>query len=757
MTIRIQNINSLKFIGDFTIALFALFCITQLQYLNVDHNFTRLFPKTKDEFIFFEKYSERFGLNKEENIIMICLNSETGIFNQIFLTRLDSFVRKIAHYNEVNKIYSLNLTSYLFIDQGKIVSRPLVDIYNKDNWHKDSIFIFNSREYSTTLFSKDRKSVLVSVFPKIYTPESNYKNLLNRIELFANSLFPGKNHILSKAKINYAYQLEVKNSIQNTSVIAILLISAVLIILSRSLRFLVNSYLAIFLTIIITIGILSMAKGTIDYLTGLIPIILGVIVLTNMVHFRNYVSNSYGIGHTFKESFKNVGLSVLLANLTTAIGFLSLCLTDTESLIQFGRYTALGILIGYLLSYYLSFRESDQSFPNENQLFRADRKMQSIIQYIIKMRFMVICSFAMITAFSIFYMSKIEINGSLLNEFQRNHPIRSDISFIDSAFGGSRMLEINLLSKNSESKFTHLENLKSLDNIIRYLEDSMEVYSIISPLTMIYAANKAYLGGDPSHFRMPDSDQLLTNYISAIGQSTYGDEMDRYFVQDGSEVRVTGRIKNMNLKESSEFENRLQKFIESNNYGNQFTLTVTGESFLMDKIPLFLVQNLKWGLFLSILIMCTIGYSLLGRFSLIPIAILPNLIPLITIGGVLGLFNIYLKTDTAILFTIAFGMSVDSTIHMLNRFRLECHTQDWQTSIINTFKNTIRPIGLNTFLLCVGLFALNFSELNSSRHFGILITVAMVLSLITNAVLLPSLLSLAGSNKFRSDQYHGLQ
>lgn len=755
MTIRIKNINSWKVLSDFAIALIALFCITQIKHLNVDHSFNRLFPKKEDDFIFFEKYSERFGLHEEDKIILICLSSETGIFNKTFLNRLDSFVKQMEPLKDVNKIYSLTRISYPYFDQGRLISRPLININNSENWYKDSIFIFNSSEYTKTLFSIDKKSVLVSVFPKIYTPETNYKELLSGIELLAHSIFPANNHVLSKAKMNYAYQLEVKKSIQTTSAIALLLISAVLIILSRSFGFVINSYLAIFLTIIITSGILGLTNGTIDYLTGLLPIILGIIVLTNMVHFRYYFESSHSKAHTIKESFNNVGLSVLLANITTAIGFLTLCFTHTESLIQFGQFASLGILMAYCLSYYISFRESVHSTPSAPQNLLPDPKIGRLAEWIMNKRFYVLGSFALITSIAIFYASKIEINGNLLNEFHKNHPILRDIKYFDSAFGGSRMVEINISSKNSDSGFHHIENLKSLDNIIRYLEDSMEVFSIISPLTMIKAANKAYLGGDTNQFRLPDKDQQLTNYISAISQTTYGEEMDRYFIPDGSEVRVSGRIKNMNLKESIDFENRIQDFIKSNDYSKKFTLTVTGESFLMDKTPQFLVRNLKWGLLLSILIMSLIGYFILGRLSLIPIAILPNLIPLITLGGIMGLFDIYLKTDTAILFTIAFGMSVDNTIHMLNRFRLECLTQDWQTSIINAYMRTIKPVGLTIFLLCAGLFALNFSELNSGRHFGMLISAALILSLITNAALLPALLSLASNNKPQINQYHG--
>ncbi|MBK9107182.1 MAG: MMPL family transporter [Saprospiraceae bacterium] len=733
--------RSFPLIIDFGILLMTLLAFIQIPNIKFDHSFSRLYPTGKSEFILFEKFKETFQIHDEEHIIFICVTPKAGIFNKEFLIKLDSFTKQILQNKDVFKIYGLTQISQLYYDQNGFVSKPLININAEESWTSDSVFIFNSMEYSKTLFSIDKKSVLVSVFPNLYIPDPDYKSLLKSIEQEAQSIFSKTYHVLSKTKLESAYQLEVKKNIQRISALALLIISISLILLSRSVKTLLTSYLVIFLTIAWTFGIIGLLGGIVDYLTSLLPIILGIITLTNVVHFRNHFQNTLSEIHPFKKSFRYIGWSVLFANLTTALGFLTLSLSDIPTLNQFGQYASVGILIGYVLSYYIVSREAKSNPSTEFSFIISDKNLVSLIQYIIGKRIYIIVVFGMITGLSIFYAQKIEINGSLLNELQASNPIVQDFNFFDTAFGGSRMVELYVRNNQNKSSFNELDDLLLLDTIIQYLEDRLQVHSILSPLTMIRAAHKAYKGGNPLEYRIPETQAEVQRYISDIYQTPYGDEFKRYFKEDGKEVRISGRLKDMKLLESYNFERKLQTFIQEQGYDLKLNCVLTGESFLMDKVPKFLINNLAYGLLFSVLIMSLIGYYMLGRVKYILITLLPNIIPLILVAGLMGMLQIYLKTDTAILFSIAFGMSVDNTIHLLNRFRLEKQTQNWSTSLIKSYQHTIRPITLTTCLLCAGFASLIFSDFTSCKNMGILLTSALVSSWLTNAVLLPALLS----------------
>ncbi|MBK8643576.1 MAG: MMPL family transporter [Saprospiraceae bacterium] len=176
--------------------------------------------------------------------------------------------------------------------------------------------------------------------------------------------------------------------------------------------------------------------------------------------------------------------------------------------------------------------------------------------------------------------------------------------------------------------------------------------------------------------------------------------------------------------------------------------TLTGSSQILDKIPEYLVKNILPGLAIALTLLSCISFFLFRNWKIIPIVTFTNILPLTFVAGIMGMFGIFLKTDTAIIFSVSFGMSVDNAINYINRYRTEAKKN---LSVVDglraAFLQIAKPMTINTFVLIIGFMSLMFSDFGSIFYIGLLITLVLIFGLISNLSLLPILISILVKEK----------
>ena len=147
------------------------------------------------------------------------------------------------------------------------------------------------------------------------------------------------------------------------------------------------------------------------------------------------------------------------------------------------------------------------------------------------------------------------------------------------------------------------------------------------------------------------------------------------------------------------------------------------------------------GFLFSIIIIALLTYLLHNSWRMVLVFILPNFIPLLIIAGIMGFSGIELKASTSLVFSIAFGIATDDTIHFISRLKIELK---YGKSLIYAFKRTYfetgRPIVLTTFILIGGFVSLMISDFQSTFYFGFLISITIVIAVFADFFLLPVLL-----------------
>lgn len=187
-----------------------------------------------------------------------------------------------------------------------------------------------------------------------------------------------------------------------------------------------------------------------------------------------------------------------------------------------------------------------------------------------------------------------------------------------------------------------------------------------------------------------------------------------------------------------DFNKNLRTAIDNEYFG----IVITGTSVVAAEGTKYLVVNLITSLLFAILAVGLLMAILFRSFRMVVVSLVPNLIPLVVTGGIMGWFGIPLKPSTLLVFSIAFGISVDDTIHYLAKYRQELKNQQWDLK--ECVIRAIRESGLGMFYTSIVLFCgfsvFTFSQFGGTKALGMLVSLTLLVAMVTNLLLLPSLL-----------------
>jgi uncharacterized protein len=243
-------------------------------------------------------------------------------------------------------------------------------------------------------------------------------------------------------------------------------------------------------------------------------------------------------------------------------------------------------------------------------------------------------------------------------------------------------------------------------------------------------------------------------YLAQIanGNSSYYDSL--LFTYNAVYARVTQLLAEGNDELMLELDMDpylIQSYYQSENFEElvreavnhqYFDFTLTGTSVVASEGTQYLVKNLLTSLFFAILIIAVLMAFLFRAWRMVLISLIPNFIPLLVTAGIMGYFNIPIKPSTILVFSIAFGISVDDTIHFLAKYRQELKNRAWDLNgcVINALKETGLSMFYTSIVLFFGFNMFSLSQFGGTQALGILVSLTLLVAMLTNLIVLPSLL-----------------
>ncbi len=623
--------------------------------------------------------------------------------------------------------------------------------------------------YRGIIYNDSTHSTLMAI--TFDTKDLNTKNRL----VIVDSIKLAVEEFLTKNQVEVHYsgmpyiRTSVARKIQHEMfffmILAIFVTAIILFLFFRSILPVLFSLVVIIFGVIWSVGLLVLFGYKISVLTGLIPPLLIVIGVPNCIMLLNKYHTEYGKSgnkmQALSASIEKVGISLFLANVTTSIGFAVFCSTDSQLLFEFGLISSVSVILTYIISLMLvpivfSFLpEPSVKHTKHLRNHFISKVLEKIDYWVHNYRKRIYISVIFIVIISIFGITKLLPLGYVVDDLPKKDPILLDLKYFEKNYRGVLPFEISIDTKKPNGVFSDggrtLYKINKLQKLFLQYPEFSRAMSIIEGIKF---ANQAYNNGEEKYYRLPGALEL--QQIAGFIGSSARDKQDQFiaFVDTAKQItRVSIQMKDVGSIRMkaliAEIKPRVDSIFnfdyETNAWAasdKNYKVTLTGNSLMFVKGNQFLVGNLLESLFLAIILIAIVMFTLFMSPRMIFISVIPSLVPLLITAGLMGYFQIYLKPSTILIFSIAFGIASDGTLYFLTKYRQELKGQ--KISISKAVSLTIKETGVSmiytAIILFLGFSIFAFSSFGGTSSLGKLISFTLLIAYCSNLILLPCFL-----------------
>jgi hypothetical protein len=726
--------------------------------IELSYEFAKILPSTDSAYTEYNNFKDLFG--QDGNIMVIGLQDKNFFtmskFNDWHNLSLD--IKKIKGVENVIAI--TNVSKVAFDDSlHKIMFVPFLTLMpeNQEQLNRVKLSLDSLPFYDGFVLNKETSAHLMAVtFSQSEINSKNRISIVNKIKQKALQYATKHSsdvHLSGMPYIRTVFMQKVSNEMVLFLSLALVLMFLILWVFFRSFSSVLVSLLIVVIGVIWSVGTIELLNYKITVLSALVPPLILIIGVPNCIFFINKYHAEYA-RHKNKTKalarmINTMGITLFLANLTTAIGFAVLYFTDSALLVEFGVVSGINVMITFgitliLIPIVLSYL-APPKLKHTKHL--EGKRINKILDYIIHLvsnkRKAVYFMIGSVTVISIIGMSKISVLGYVVDDFPQKDKVYDDLRFFEKNFSGVLPFEILIDTKKPNGVFA--DNAKVLYKINALQKKIAKYPEFSKPLSLAEAIKfsyQFYKDGNPKYYILPGFTELkkLSDYSLPIksNMSNFNLFLDR----SRQYTRISYQMADVGSERIKTLMNEIQPKADSVFAGTDYKVSFTGHSLIFLKGNDYLLSNLLESLAVEILLIILIGLALFRSLRIILLSKLPCLIPLIITAGLMGYFGIRFKPSTILIFSIAFGISSDGTIYFLSRFRqeLQSRTQTYAGAVHATILETGRSMIYTNIILFAGFFIFALSDFGSTAALGILLSLTLLIAMITNLLLLPSIM-----------------
>ncbi len=549
---------------------------------------------------------------------------------------------------------------------------------------------------------------------------------------------------------------KVKTEMQMFVVLAILVTSLVLFFLFRSVRVVLFSMLVVGIGVIWSLGTVTLLGYKLTMVMALIPPIIIVIGIPNCVFLLNKYHNEFVLhGNKIKalsRAIHKIGNATFMTNTTTAMGFATFIFTQSSILTEFGVVAAINVMAVFLFSLLIipivySFMNS----PKKRHTKHLERQwvigmVDGLASIVRNHRPWVYGITAMVLVLAGVGFSMVKTSGKIVDDLPQNDPVLQDLHFFEEHFHGVMPLEV-YIDMGKKGHATKTSTLRKIEELQLVLAEHPEISRSLSIADVVKFAKQAFYNGNPERYELirPPERRFISPYLRGAEKNG----ISRMLVDSlNRRTRVTAQVADIGTIKMKKLTREIQPQLDSIFSSSRSEVFLSGNSILFFKGTSYLVKNLFISLGIAIVIIACIMAFLFNSARMVLVSMIPNLIPLILTAAIMGYFGITIKPSTILVFSIAFGISVDDTIHYLAKYRQELKATNWdiRRSVFAALKETGVSMFYTSVVLFFGFSVFIYSEFGGTQAIGVLVSVTLLIAMLANLVLLPSfLLSLDNS------------
>ncbi|WP_162053906.1 efflux RND transporter permease subunit [Pontibacter pamirensis] len=744
-----MNYKRLSFLVLLLIAILTACSAYFATRLRFDYNFDNFFPKGDPELAYYFSFRDTFG--NDNDYLLIGLDNEKTIFEQDFLTRVDSLTAFLQRQPNVEAVLSPTTVKSPVIEQFGFFEIPYLHVDEPDRYAQDSLNIYNSRELVGTLFSEDATAVSLFMQTTDDLGKGASDTLMASLYDQLEHLGLTESHIAGKALAQSVFVEKMKIELAIFMSASILLVILFLWITFRTGWGVIVPLVVVLLSVLWALGVMGLFNKSLDVMTMLLPTILFVVGMSDVIHILSRYLTEIGHGMekvpALKITIKEVGLATFLTSLTTAIGFLTLLTTAIVPIRDFGLYTAIAIFLAFALAFtllpaMLLLLKKPKPVPESRFSFSWPMLLRRMFRYVLIHPKAILSTSAVIIVLSIVGISQIKVDTTLLEDLGDDDPILQDFQYFEEKFSGVRPFELHLIAAEGHSIYD-LEVLQEIEELEQFLYNTYGLNFVTSPATVVKTINRAQNGGLRDFYTLPENKREMQSIKRRLQAFQGRSELRGVVTEDAQEGRLSGKMSDIGSAGATVLNDSLRSFMDQNINENYLRTRLTGSSILLDKNNEYVTTNMMQGLLIAFGVIAVIVGLIFRSLRMVLISLVPNIIPLLMIGGLIGFLGINLNVSISIIFTIAFGIAVDDTIHFLSKLKLELMAgKSLPYALKRTFISAGKAIIITSCILAAGFLTLVLSTFDATFYVGLFVSLTLVFAVVADLYLLPVLILL---------------
>ncbi|TAL59014.1 MAG: patched family protein [Bacteroidetes bacterium] len=756
------------------LGLITVFFAWRASKIEQSYSYARALPTEDQAYIDYEKLKELYG---EDGSVMVLGFSDADFYTLKKFNGWYDLGEKIKALEGIQDV--LSVATLYNMKRNDSLNRfdfiPLLKQKPSTQKELDSIkqVILSLPFYEGLIFNSDSNATLMAItFDKSHLNSKKRISMAEDIQKMGDEFAKGNGidlHYSGMPYIRTVFMKKVSSEMILFLVLAVVVTAVILFLFFRSYLAVFFSVVVCLVGVVISVGTLELFGFKITILSGLIPPLILVIGVPNCIFIINkYQEELVRHGNKIKalsRALQKVAMSNFLANITTAIGFGVFYFTNSSLLVEFGIVAAINVMSTYAISHILlpiiySFlpAPAPKYTKHLNNKYIA-RLMEAVDDLVHKKRKAIYWTITAVTLVSIYGMTKINVNGYLVDDLPKKDPIYQHLHFFEHNFHGVMPFEVNVDTKKANGIFADrngsagatLYKIQSLQRMIKKYEAFSKPVSIVEGLKFAY---QAYSDGDPKKYKvLPGAMDLakLRDYTQTVkGKenklAAFMDSTKRY-------TRISYQMADVGTDSLQKLISEIRPRVDSIfNYDREenvwapdslkYDVALTGLSHVFLKSNAYLFHHLFVSLLIAIGLILIIGIALFRSIPIIVLSKLPCLIPLAITAGIMGFAGIPFKPSTILIFSIAFGIASDGTIYILTEYRHQLRRLHEDRS--QAISRTVRELGTSmiytNIILFFGFAIFAASTFGGTVAMGILISITLLVSLTTNLLLLPSIL-----------------
>ncbi len=747
-----------KLLFTICVVLTTAFMAYEASKMELSYEFAKILPDNDPTFIEYQNFKKQFG--EDGNVMVLGFEDKDFFtlnkFNDWFhLSKTIKIISGIKEILSVPTVFKLVKNDSL----EKLEFKPLISKLPVTQAEVDSIKkeFLNMPFYEGIVYNKATGSNLMAItFNKKSLNSARRLEIVKEIKTFTENFSSKYNiqmHYSGMPYIRSQLMEKISHEMTLFLILAIVITGLILWLFFKSGLNVFFSLLIVIVGVVFSVGLLQLFGYKITVLSGLIAPLIMVIGIPNCIFLINKYQSEFILhGNKVKaiaRMIETIGVTLFLANITTAIGFGVLYFTQSTMLVEFGVVAGLSVMATYfitlilipILLYWLPVPK-----PKHTKHLEGKRitKMLAFIDHIVhNNRKAIYFTTALVTFISVLGMLKINFVGYVVDDLPKNDPVYTDLHFFESAFKGVLPFEVSVDTKKPKGLFAEnakaLYKIKAMQGIFAQFPEFSRPISIIEAIRFSY---QAYKGGNPKFYKVPAVSDLkmLSDYSGTLNGQ---DNKLKLFIDSTKQItRISFQMADIGSVKIKELVDKIRPKVDSIFNPKEYKVSMTGHSLVFLKSNDYLLSNLLESLLIEILLIAIVGIALFRSVSIIVLSKIPCLIPLIITAGVMGFLNIRFKPSTILIFSIAFGISSDGTIYLLTKYRQELLKNGGNAvlAISAAIKDTGLSMVYTAVILFFGFGIFSVSSFGGTASLGVLISLTLIISLFTNLILLPAIL-----------------